>query len=166
MNTKPNSCVGCPLHKVGHGFVPDDSKDSQVSILALSPSKDDVQGRHLVGYAGKGQPIYETTTPKPFIGAAGWLLDQAYLPAAGLTRDQVSIHHILKCHTPHPPTGDTLLVAAHHCIENHLNISDECKVLVTMGQVPWEIYQGAGRPLHEWRGFLGKDLIVGDDGNE
>lgn len=154
MNTKPKSCESCPLFNVGHGFVPDDSKDSQVSILALSPSKDDVQGRHLVGYAGKGQPVYETTTPKPFIGAAGWLLDQTYLPAAGLTRDQVSLHHILKCYTPHPPTGDTLQSAMHHCIKKHLNITDESKVLVTMGKEPWELFQGS-LPLTDWRGFQG-----------
>lgn len=164
MNQKPDSCKNCPLYKTGMGFVPDEERSSQVAILALSPSKDDVQGRHLVGYAGPKQPIYQTTEPKPFIGSAGWLLENTYLPSAKLSRKDVSLHHILKCYTPHPPTGDTLLLATHHCVKQHLNISDKVKLIITLGQVPWEIYQGTDRPLNDWRGFLGKDIMVGDDG--
>lgn len=155
MLEKPESCKNCALYKVGHGFVPDEScSSSQVAILGLSPSKDDVQGRHLVGYAGPKQPIYETTTPKPFIGSAGWLLENTYLPAADLKRQDVSIHHILKCYTPHPPKGDMLQSAMYHCVKQHLNITDEVKVLVTMGEEPWELFQGS-LPLNDWRGFIG-----------
>lgn len=160
MMTKPKTCESCPLFNVGHGFVPDEERNSKVAILALSPSKEDCYGRHLVGYAGPKQPIYETVSPRPFIGSAGWLLENTYLPAAGLRRQDVSLHHILKCYTAHPPTGDILLVAAHHCTKQHLNITDKVKLIVTLGQVPWEIYQGAGRPIHEWRGHLGKPIVI------
>ncbi|MGL5720062.1 MAG: hypothetical protein ACRCYP_04650, partial [Alphaproteobacteria bacterium] len=61
MNAKPSTCTGCPLFKTGHGFVSDEVRpEAQVAILAFSPSKDDVRGNHLVGYAGPKQPIYET----------------------------------------------------------------------------------------------------------
>lgn len=154
MMTKPKTCESCPLFNVGHGFVPDEERNSKVAILALSPSKEDCYGRHLVGYAGPKQPIYETVPPKPFIGSTGWLLENTYLPAAGLKRQDVSLHHILKCYTAHPPTGDILQAAMHHCVSNHLNITDESKVLITLGKEPWELFQGS-LPLADWRGFPG-----------
>lgn len=153
MLNKPSSCAGCPLAKIGHGFVPDEVRPSKVAIMAMNPSKDDAQGRHLVGYAGKGNPLYETTHPRPFLGHAGWLLENTYLPLAGLKREDVSLHHVLKCHLPHRPNWDTLLAAQHHCVKHHLNTSDEVQVLITVGEDAWKLYHPE-LPLHEWRGFL------------
>ena len=155
LNKQPDSCKGCPLYGVGHGFVPDEVRPSSVAILAYSPQKDDIQGRHLVGYAGKKQPIYESSDPKPCIGSRGWLLENAYLPAAGLTRQDVSIHHVLKCHHQGVLPWDTRIAAEHHCVSKHLNISDECQLLITMGEGPWKLLQGPDLPLTDWRGFCG-----------
>lgn len=153
MLSHPSTCKGCPLEKVGHGFVPDEVRSSKVAIIAMNPSKDDATGRHLVGYAGRGNPLYETTHPRPFLGHAGWLLENTYLPLAGLRREDVSLHHILKCHLPHRPNWDTLLAAQHHCVKHHLNTSDEVQVLITVGEDAWKLYHPE-LPLHEWRGFL------------
>jgi uracil-DNA glycosylase family 4 len=155
MNTKPDSCKNCVLFDIGKGFVPDEEHPSKVAILGFCPSKDDVQGRHLIGYAGKGQPIYETVNPRPYIGANGWLLTQNYLPVAGLSRETVSIHNLIKCHVNSPPPEDTLLLAVNHCTDKHLNISDEASLLVTLGEEPWKLLQGSHLPLNDWRGFLG-----------
>src|SRR5690349_23891776 len=164
MNQKPATCHGCPLYGEGKGFVPDTIvSGAKVGLLALSPSKDDAMGRQIVGYMRVGtkmQPIYETTSPKPFIGSGGWFLTQSLLPAAGLTRDQVSMHHVLKCHMPSPPHWDVLHVASHHCVKHHLNIPDEVKVLVTLGEEPWKILQG-DLPLNDWRGFTGPKPLEG-----
>ena len=87
MNQQPSTCVGCPLHGEGKGFVPDEVQDgAKVALLALSPSKDDAMGRQIVGYAGPKQPIYETTSPKPFIGSGGWFLTQSLLHCLGMGR--------------------------------------------------------------------------------
>lgn len=161
MYQKPSSCAGCPLQHVGQGFVHDEVRPSSIAIMAFSPSKDDVRGQELVGYAGPRQPIYQTTSSKPFIGSEGWFLTQTLLPSAGLSRDQVSLHHLIKCHVASPPNHDTLLAASHHCVKHHLNISDEIQVLVTMGDVPWKTLQGEGLPLNDWRGFTGPSPLQG-----
>ena len=162
MNQKPDTCKGCPLYKESYGFVPDEERPSTVAVLGYMPSKDDVQGRYLKGYAGKGQPIYETTDPKPYIGSAGWLLTNTYLPAAGLRREDVSLHHVLKCHAPGKLPWDTQLAAEHHCVSKHLTISDECQLLITIGEDPWRVLQGSALPLNDWRGFCGpKPLLEG-----
>lgn len=155
MNTQPATCKGCPLYGVGHGFVPDEERPSQIAVLGYMPSKDDVQGRHLVGYAGPKQPLYETTSPRPFIGKEGWLLENTYLPAAGLSRKDVSLHHVLKCYVPGHLPEDTRIAAEYHCVSKHLNISDESKVLITIGDGPWKLLQGPDLPLQNWRGFCG-----------
>lgn len=161
MNDKPATCNGCPLANYGKGFVEDEVHDTPVGIMGFCPSKDDVQGRHLVSYAGKGQPIYETTQPAPFIGQSGYLLEKTYLPAAGLKREDVSLHHLLKCHIPAVPNWDTLLLAMNHCTKAHLNTSDEIKVLVTLGEEPWKLLQGPSLPVNDWRGFIGPKKIAG-----
>lgn len=155
MNSKPDTCRGCVLFKESYGFVPDEVRPSTVAVLGYMPSKDDAQGRHLVGYAGPKQPIYQTTESKPFIGGSGWLLENTYLPAAGLRRQDVSLHHVLKCHAPGKLPWDTQLAAEHYCISKHLNISDECQLLITIGEGPWKAIQGPDLPLNDWRGFCG-----------
>lgn len=162
MNQKPATCVGCALYKESYGFVPDEERPSHVAVLGYMPSKDDANGRHLIGYAGKGQPLYETVASKPFIGSSGWLLTNTYLPAAGLTRKDVSLHHVLKCHAPGHLPEDTKIAAEHHCISKHLTISDECQLLITIGEDPWRLLQGSDLPLNDWRGFCGpKPLLDG-----
>lgn len=162
MNQKPATCKGCPLYSASYGFVPDEERPSTVAVLGYMPSKDDVNGRQLIGYAGKGQPLYETVPSKPFIGSSGWLLTNTYLPAAGLTRKDVSLHHVLKCHAPGHLPEDTKVAAEHHCISKHLTISDECQLLITIGEDPWRILQGSDLPLNDWRGFCGpKPLVQG-----
>lgn len=49
---------------------------------------------------GEGPGQQEDLTGRPFVGAAGQLLDKM-LAAIGLTRDQVYICNIVKCRPPH-----------------------------------------------------------------
>lgn len=155
MNQCPATCTGCPLFTPGKvGFVPDESKPSKVAVLALSPSTDDLKGRQIIGYAGPKQPIYESTTPKPFIGSNGWMLTNTFLPAAGLSRETTSLHHLIKCHLPPSVKGDTLKAAMDHCSSKHLTIPDEVEVVATIGEEPWQFLQGP-LPLKDWRGFTG-----------
>lgn len=155
MNQKPDTCRGCVLFKESYGFVPDEVRPSSIAVLGYMPSKDDAAGRHLVGYAGPKQPIYRTSEPRPFIGGSGWLLENTYLPSAGLSRKDVSLHHVLKCHAPGHLPDDTRLAAEHYCVSKHLNISDECQLLITIGGGPWKLLQGPSLPLTDWRGFCG-----------
>lgn len=160
MNLKPDTCKGCPFYKESYGFVPDEERPAQVAVLGYMPSKDDTTGRHLVGYAGSKQPLYETTQPSPFIGSSGWLLENTYLPSAGLSRKDVSLHHVLKCHAPGHLPQDTRLAAEYHCVSKHLNISDECQLLITVGEGPWKLLHGPDLSLYEWRGFVGPQPLA------
>jgi len=51
-------------------------------------------------FIGEGPGAQEDATGRPFVGAAGQLLDKM-LAAIGMTRDQVYICNIVKCRPPH-----------------------------------------------------------------
>ena len=76
------SCVACPLSKTRTNAVPGEGPtDARIVLIGEAPGKnEDQQGR-------------------PFVGAAGKLLDQL-LPEAGLSREDVYITNILKCRPP------------------------------------------------------------------
>lgn len=82
--TAVSSCHRCPLADDRLQVVPGSgADDADVLLLGLAPGRqEDVQGR-------------------PFVGAAGNVIDNA-LAAAGATRDDVHLTTLVKCH----PTGD------------------------------------------------------------
>ena len=160
----PPSCRGCVLEHKGLGFCPDETRPgSTVAILGLQPSKDDVMGRMIMGYDGPGRPLYESCVPRPMIGSAGWMLCNTYLPLSGLKRDDVSIHHLLKCHTKELPKGKEYEEALKHCTQAHLSFSQGCNVIVAQGQEVWDFTQGKGFNIHDWRGFIGPRNIRVDE---
>jgi uracil-DNA glycosylase len=173
---KMPTCAGCVYEHKGVGFCPDDVKPSDVAILTLLPSMDDVKGRQIVGYAGKGQPLYENTTPKPMIGSAGWLLTNTYLPLAGLNRENTSFHNLIKCHYPglykRNKNGQKTIAnkkeyeqALEHCTSRHLVLGDRTRFVVAQGQEVWDYTQGKGQSIQDWRGFQGSIKVkVGKDG--
>lgn len=159
MLPKPDACKSCPLWGDGRGFVPDEPRSaSPVAILAQNPGADEEYGRQIVGWAGKRDPLYEPTSPRPLIGATGYMLMNTYLPLAGLSRDTVSLHNLIKCrwkHTNTLPTGDLYEEAVAHCTKHHLHIPEGVKVIVAQGAHAWRFTQGEGYSITDWRGFCG-----------
>ena len=110
------ACTACPLHRSARQAVPGEgSAESGILFLGEAPGyNEDVQGR-------------------PFVGAAGQLLDQL-LAGIGLDRGRVFITNVVR-HRP-PENRDPLpeeVAACHVWFERHL-AALRPKVVVTLGR--------------------------------
>lgn len=110
------ACTACPLHRGARQAVPGEgSAESGILFLGEAPGyNEDVQGR-------------------PFVGAAGQLLDQL-LAGIGLDRGRVFITNVVR-HRP-PENRDPLpeeVAACHVWFERHL-AALRPKVVVTLGR--------------------------------
>ena len=110
------ACNACPLHRSARQAVPGEgSAESGILFLGEAPGyNEDVQGR-------------------PFVGAAGQLLDQL-LAGIGLDRSKVFITNVVR-HRP-PENRDPLpeeVAACHVWFERHL-AALKPKVVVTLGR--------------------------------
>ena len=110
------ACTACPLHRSAKQAVPGEgSAESGILFLGEAPGyNEDVQGR-------------------PFVGAAGHLLDQL-LAGIGLDRSKVFITNVVR-HRP-PENRDPLpeeVAACHVWFERHLALLKP-KVVVTLGR--------------------------------
>ena len=110
------ACTACPLHRSARQAVPGEgSAESGILFLGEAPGyNEDVQGR-------------------PFVGAAGQLLDQL-LQGIGLDRSKVFITNVVR-HRP-PENRDPLpeeVGACHVWFERHL-AALKPKVVVTLGR--------------------------------
>jgi DNA polymerase len=110
------ACKACPLHRSAKQAVPGEgSAESGILFLGEAPGyNEDVQGR-------------------PFVGAAGQLLDQL-LAGIGLDRSKVFITNVVR-HRP-PENRDPLpeeVAACHVWFERHL-AALKPKVVVTLGR--------------------------------
>ena len=110
------ACNACPLHRSAKQAVPGEgSAESGILFLGEAPGyNEDVQGR-------------------PFVGAAGQLLDQL-LAGIGLDRSSVFITNVVR-HRP-PENRDPLpeeVAACHVWFERHL-AALKPKVVVTLGR--------------------------------
>jgi len=110
------ACKACPLHRRAKQAVPGEgSAESGIFFLGEAPGyNEDVQGR-------------------PFVGAAGQLLDQL-LAGIGLDRSKVFITNVVR-HRP-PENRDPLpeeVAACHVWFERHLALLKP-KVVVTLGR--------------------------------
>lgn len=110
------ACTACPLHRSARQAVPGDgSGESGVFFLGEAPGyNEDVQGR-------------------PFVGAAGQLLDEL-LAGIGLDRSKVFITNVVR-HRP-PENRDPLpdeVAACDVWLRRHLEILRP-KVIVTLGR--------------------------------
>lgn len=82
LNRLIKSCTRCDLHKWRTNPVPGEGpEDAEVMLVGEAP-----------GY-------YEDKEGRPFVGAAGKLLDEL-LESAGLKREEVFIANVLKCRPP------------------------------------------------------------------
>ena len=152
---KPDSCKGCSMYQDGTGFVPDTIiPGSKVLIKGQNPGADEECGHLITGYSGS-RPVYEGTTPRPFIGPTGYTLDKTFLPLAGLNRKDISVSNTLRCrwHNSNDlPTGAILKEAIVTCSQ-YDKVPPSIKVIVAMGSVAWSALRGPGS-ITDWRGSL------------
>jgi len=114
--TEIRACTACPLHRSARQAVPGEgSAESGILFLGEAPGyNEDLRGR-------------------PFVGAAGQLLDQL-LAGIGLDRTKVFITNVVR-HRP-PENRDPLpdeVAACHIWFERHL-ATLRPKVIVTLGR--------------------------------
>jgi len=110
------SCTLCPLHASRKNAVPGEgSLDAKVMFIGEAPGRnEDIQGR-------------------PFVGAAGKLLDQL-LELAGLKREEVYITNVVKCRPPN--NRDPAVSEKNACqpyLEKQIKIISP-KLIVTLGR--------------------------------
>jgi len=110
------SCTLCPLHASRKNAVPGEgSLDAKVMFIGEAPGRnEDIQGR-------------------PFVGAAGKLLDQL-LELAGLKREEVYITNVVKCRPP--SNRDPAASEKNACqpyLEKQIKIISP-KLIVTLGR--------------------------------
>jgi len=114
--TEIRACTACPLHRSARQAVPGEgSGESGIFFLGEAPGyNEDVQGR-------------------PFVGAAGQLLDEL-LAGIGLDRSKVFITNVVR-HRP-PENRDPMPEEAAACdvwLRRHLEVLTP-KVIVTLGR--------------------------------
>ncbi|RLG41834.1 MAG: uracil-DNA glycosylase [Thermoproteota archaeon] len=116
LEEKIRSCDLCPLHAYRKNAVPGEgSLDAKVMFIGEAPGRnEDIQGR-------------------PFVGAAGKLLDQL-LELAGLKREEVYITNVVKCRPPNnrdPASSEKK--ACQPYLEEQIRIISP-KLIVTLGR--------------------------------
>ena len=153
---QPLSCEGCPLYKVGKGFVPDQIVEHEDYCF--------------FGEAPGSTEIVEGT---PFVGQAGfvlknWMIRQVPLLQMALEKGRVSFRNILHCLPPEVqgrpyPKGETRRQAEAHCRQYHSEI--KAPVIVLCGEVPQRFFFGPEleaedqtdkRLGHELKGVMGR----------
>jgi DNA polymerase len=126
------SCRACPLHRLRTNAVPGEGNlEAKVMFVGEAPGRsEDEQGR-------------------PFVGAAGQLLNELLLKA-GLRRENVYITNVVKCRPPNNRTPTEEEVAACVGFLRQEIALVRPKVIVALGNTAGSTIMGlAGR---QWRG--------------
>ena len=126
------SCQKCRLCQTRHNVVLGDG-DLHAALM----------------FIGEGPGQQEDLTGKPFVGAAGQLLDKM-LAAIGLTRDQVYICNIVKCRPPQNrvPEADERAACIGYLRQQVALVRP--KIIVCLGSTPT-------------RALLGEDMCITRD---
>ncbi|NPA27216.1 MAG: uracil-DNA glycosylase [Chloroflexi bacterium] len=137
------SCTRCPLHQTRRNPVPGEGpEDARVMLVGEAP-----------GY-------YEDRSGRPFVGAAGRVLDEL-LALAGLRRDQVFITNIIKCRPPknRDPKPEELQACQPYLRQQILAIDPD--VIVTLGRFSMQYFlpgakisQVHGRPFRRGKRWI------------
>ncbi|HIC97690.1 MAG TPA: uracil-DNA glycosylase [Aquificaceae bacterium] len=118
------TCVKCPLHKNRANAVPGEGNPrAEVMLIGEAPgAEEDKQGR-------------------PFVGAAGRLLNEA-LEKAGFSREEVFITNIVKCRPPRNrvPTEDERRACLPY-LHRQLEVIKP-KIICLLGRTPLETLIG------------------------
>ena len=108
-------------------------------------------------FVGEAPGVEEDIAGKPFVGAAGKLLTDV-VKAMGLTRDEVYICNVIKCHPPHnrDPQPDEIEMCFPF-LQNQISLIKP-EVICTIGRIPaqslidsdFKITRGRG----QWHSFM------------
>lgn len=113
---KPDACWGCPLHGIGHAYVPGAGPFSDLVFLGEAPGYDEAQ------------------MGAPFVGAAGGMHTRI-LRKNDLSREAFRHENVLRCV---PPGFEIQKVwaeaAAAHCAPYRQEALAQAKVIVALGQ--------------------------------
>lgn len=144
MLVKPDACKPCPLYGDGLGYVsPAIPEDAEVIVVGQNPGE--LEEKH-------GTPL---------VGATGKMLDQTFLPLAGLDPEKIGRDNVIRCRWHKPgdkrkgnflPTGAMLQTALRHCSSYDV-VPPTVTLLVCMGAVALQKY-GPNLKQYEWRGHL------------
>jgi uracil-DNA glycosylase family 4 len=129
---KPEGCVGCSLHEKGCGFVPDkQAKSPRIQFIGEAPGKNEVM---------EGEP---------FIGKAGWVLNNwlvKTVPEMQLCkqRGEITYGNTLRCLPPEVqgrpyPKGEERVLAEDKCRQYDM-IADTVHTVVLFGDSPQRCY--------------------------
>lgn len=119
---------------------------------------------------GLGPGYHENLQGRPFVGAAGKLLDEL-LALAGLDRAKIYITNVVKCYLPdNKPTESQVRTCASNYLDKQVAIINP-KVILALGSVAAEYaFKKFGLPLrpmgsihgqlHEARSLFGPKLVI------
>lgn len=143
------------MFQTGQGFVPDEWRNVEVTILGQNPGADEEAGRQVVAVRGRD---VETVShpPAPFIGRTGHYLMTQLLPLAGLTREECSWANVLRCrwqHTNALPPEAVLKPALAHCMAAYWRPPPRTQLVIACGTLAHRALGGTGG-VHDWAGFL------------
>src|SRR5271165_6709626 len=140
---KPSGCVGCPLEKVGSGFVlgAGDLSSARLQLLLESPSRADAAQTVDEGECQRRECTYPqidrgiVRRGMPGCGEAIIPLDHWVLKNVGLSRPQVFVDSTLRCCPPGDkyPTGAVRKKAEAWC--RQYDRFDESLAMVTLAPV-------------------------------
>jgi uracil-DNA glycosylase len=138
----PSRCDLCPGKKERGSctFVPAEYPED----WATGPA----HGKRIL-FLGEGPGKKENQWGRPFVGDSGTELDETYIPALGLYRDQVGISNVTHCmqpgaKTPKQPVIDTCSLVY---FKREL-LAREPDIVVAMGASANSIFQGCVRDWH------------------
>lgn len=144
MLKKPPGCKGCPLEGDGDGFVEGVYPEAaEVLLLGQNPGADEEQ-----------QGV-------PFVGKTGHMLNQTFLPTAGLAIADCARDNTIRCRWQPPgkrvktndlPAPSIVAEAQHHCSQYDRPL-EQFKLVVLIGDPALQKYY-PGFKLSEWRGHL------------
>ena len=128
------SCTSCPLSQTRHNVV-----------FGVGPQDAEVM------FVGEGPGQQEDETGRPFVGAAGHLLDRM-LAAIGLRREQVYICNIVKCRPPQNrvPEADERAACMDYLRQQVALVRP--KVIVCLGSTPTRALLGEQMRITRDRG--------------
>src|SRR3990167_1219792 len=156
---KPPACHGCPAYEKSRGWVPDFiNNTAQIMVVAQNPSSDEEAGRRYLGPGPYGD-TYEEAPHQPLLGKTGRMFNSAFLPLAGLTREDCSLGNVLRCrwgNTNELPPLDRkeMQQAILHCHRAHWRRPEGATVFVAMGEYATAMLTGITRDFSGWRGYM------------
>ncbi len=136
------TCQSCPLHKT-----------RRKPVFGEGPPD-----AHIV-FVGLGPGYHENMEGRPFVGAAGQLLDDL-LTLAGLHRDDVYITNIIKCYLPTNQATDVEVAACTPYLDKQL-VLIQPPFVIPLGNVAARyLLQKFGQPLAPMRTLHTKAFAV------